>query len=104
MAAFKDIQIDEEGDIIISPTINDLTIDLSDRDHIIDIEISNPGEFKQYPYVGVGAGAYEKSSNPLPKLLSNSKLQLTADGYTNNPQASLDSSGKLSFFANAYRK
>lgn len=104
MADFLDIQVDDEGDIIVDKNTSDVLIEFSDRDHIADVAVAYPGEWKQYPFVGIGIGAYEKISNPVPRLLSTSRLQYEADGYICNPKAALDTSGNLVFNPQAFRK
>lgn len=104
MAEFLDIKIDAEGDLVVDKSTSDILIDFSDRDHISDIAVSYPGEWKQFPFVGIGIGAFEKISNPVPRLISAARLQYDADGYVNDPKAKLDNSGNLVFNPQAFRK
>lgn len=79
MAAFKDIALDKDGDLLFSN--GDFKIVESDQQHIVDIINENEGAYKQFPLVGVGINKYLNASNANNILLKNIKKQLEADGY-----------------------
>ncbi len=77
-------------DFLLNPTTGDLLIQNgtfvigpSDNQHIEDIIIANPGDWKQYPKLGVGIDSYINGSD-LYELNQSIKTQLVADGYSIN--------------------
>jgi hypothetical protein len=86
---FYDIALDAEQDMDFST--GDITFALSDQQNIDDILISFPGEWKQYPQVGVGLPSFLNGSQGN-KLIADSKLQLIADGFIGTPIVTLNNS------------
>lgn len=79
---YKDILlIDPTGDLKI--TNGDFNIGASDQQHTYDIINDMPGEWKQYPNVGVGIDKYVKGVDMF-RLHQNITLQLEADKFTVN--------------------
>ncbi|OPB87804.1 hypothetical protein [Elizabethkingia occulta] len=75
----KDIKLDESGELVI---INgDFVIDESDQQHVKDIVIACPGEFKQYPLLGFGAVLQLKKNQNDLAFKRDLKIQLEYDGY-----------------------
>jgi len=76
----KDMLIDDDFDLII--VNGDLSVGHSDNQHIQFIALSNPGEWKQTPVIGVAIGKYLKGpSNQVQHFVKNLKQQLKLDGY-----------------------
>lgn len=82
MGLFYDIGLDEDGDLDIST--GDITIVLSDEDHIQDILRAFTGWWRNFPFIGVGIIQYVESDGNYQQLVQNAKTQLTADGYIIN--------------------
>lgn len=98
---FQDIRIFND-DLLI--TNGDFSMWLSDEQHIVDIIQSFRGEWKQYPEVGVGLGAYLASSGQEQSISRDIVIQLTADGYqVKSPDFKTDSTGKLTVAPHAIR-
>jgi hypothetical protein len=92
---FQDIQ-ETDNDLLINPRTGDFDFGPSDNDHISDIILSFPGEWKQYPAIGVGVRQYVKSSGKEQELQRSVKLNLISDGYTvTNPKVEIDANGKV---------
>lgn len=103
MAIFQDIQLtNPQGDLKISH--GDFIIAPSDEQHIFDIINDNPGEWQQFPNIGVGLNQYINGSN-LSILAQNIKIQLQSDGYSvGNIQIALNqSTSQLNVNPNASR-
>ena len=76
---FKDVKTDENGNLIILN--GDLKLDESDSQHIEHILISDKGQFRQFPLIGVGIKrALKGSSNPQ-SLKQQISVQLESDNY-----------------------
>ena len=75
----KDILTDDDGDLIIKN--GDIVIGESDYQHIQDIIIAAPGDYKQYPLIGANIRMQQNGSidGDFRKLL---RLQLESDGYS----------------------
>jgi hypothetical protein len=82
----KDIQVDENNDLITKS--GDFVVGESDRQHIIDITIAHPGEFKSYPMLGFAAILHIKKNSNEMRFKRDLKIQLEYDGY-NNPNIDL---------------
>lgn len=80
MATAKDFLQDSDGDALI--TNNDFVIGASDEDHIVDIINSNPGDWKEYIFCGVGIDNYLNSSGAQLQLKKQILLQLAQDGFS----------------------
>lgn len=72
-----DILLTNDGDIDLST--GDIRYGESTRQHKADILMASPGDFGQFPTVGVGAVDYLLDENPGLFLRSVSR-QMTADG------------------------
>ncbi len=77
----KDILTDEDGDLMI--VNGDFYIGESDEQHISDLFLSQPGEYKRTPMVGFGASSYLKRNITEAEFRRNLKIQLDLDGYEN---------------------
>ena len=97
MAVRFDIGL-ENNDLIVED--NDLTLVESDDQHVVDLINSSPGWWKENPATGVGILDYYKAKGVEQKLARNMSIELQADGYTCNPTAQSDSSGKLTINPN----
>ena len=89
MAKFKDIIIDDDGDI--SFFNGDFKVKESDSQHVEHIMISDRGQFRQFPLIGVGIYRLFSGSPNVQFVRQQIKLQLESDGYnvrqiTINPQ------------------
>jgi hypothetical protein len=77
--AAKDFLQNSEFDLLIVD--GDLSIGLSDEDHIIDIINSNQGDWKEYILCGVGIDNYLNSSGLDIFLEKEIGVQLERDGF-----------------------
>jgi hypothetical protein len=77
--AAKDFLQNSEFDLLIVD--GDLSIGLSDEDHIIDIINSNQGDWKEYILCGVGIDNYLNSSGIDIFLEKEIGIQLERDGF-----------------------
>lgn len=76
----------------------------SDEQHIIDICISFPGEWKQTPAVGVGLLAFLASSGQEQAISRDIRVQLSADGYqVKSPDFKISANGDLIVAPHAIR-
>lgn len=76
----------------------------SDQQHIEDIIGSFIGEWKEFPYIGVGVEDYINSTGEEQELARQIKLQLQADGYSaENAKIKRDQHGNLIIEPNAVR-
>ncbi|MDZ4147878.1 MAG: hypothetical protein U1C58_06310 [Flavobacteriaceae bacterium] len=73
----QDILI-EDGDLMMN---GDFVIGQSDQQHVGDIFIAQPGEYKEWPVVGFGAVNYVKGLKRVDEFKRDLKLQLQFDGY-----------------------
>jgi hypothetical protein len=76
----KDFLQNSEFDLLIVD--GDLSIGLSDEDHIIDIINSNQGDWKEYILCGVGIDNYLNSSGLDIFLEKEIGVQLERDGFS----------------------
>jgi hypothetical protein len=77
-----DVILDSNNDLLIKD--GDFVFDESDLDHIQDIITSEPGEWKQWPEVGVGLKNYLNADSSITETGSLRRkilMQLEADGY-----------------------
>lgn len=75
----KDIILDDSNDLSFS--VGDFVIKDSDQQHVILIINTFLGQWKQYPFVGVGIVRYLNSSGKQGTLKRNITVQMIADGY-----------------------
>jgi len=75
----QDILI-EDGDLMMN---GDFVIGQSDQQHVGDIFIAQPGEYKKWPVIGFGAVNYVKTRKRIDEFKRDLKLQLQFDGYAN---------------------
>lgn len=78
---FKDLLLDADGDLLIDK--GDFVVGDSDARHVEDIIESFPGEWKQFPSMGVGIMTFLKSENGK-AAVALIQSQLQADGYSIN--------------------
>lgn len=76
----KDIQ-HSEGELVIKN--GDFVIAESDTQHVEDIVIALPGEFKSFPMIGFGAIQRLKQNVNKSRFKRDLKIQLEYDGYRN---------------------
>ena len=74
----QDFLLDEDGDLLIQN--GDFVIGNSDNQNVEDIISSFAGEWKEFPFVGVGLIQYLKSQDGQ-KATNIIKTQLQADGF-----------------------
>jgi len=95
-----DIQLDEDGDLIISN--NDVEWGISDEQHIRDTINAYPGWWMENFSDGVGIRDFLNSSGQDQILARLIKIQLESDFYTvSSPAISFDSNGNLIIQPNA---
>lgn len=71
--------LQEDGDLKF--TGGDLLVGDSDSDHVEDIIGSAPGEWKEFPLVGVAINQYLGSTGQEAEISRQVRLQLQGDGY-----------------------
>lgn len=76
-----DILKDDENNIMIAN--GDFATGQSDQQHVKDIIVAFPGEYKSNPIVGFGALRYIKSNVDEERFKRDLKIQLNYDGYSN---------------------
>jgi hypothetical protein len=82
MARATDLLYGSDGDLLI--VNGDFVIGESEEQHMEDIILAAPGEFRQYPTLGVGISRYLKGPDPnLDRLKAAIIENLKLDGYTN---------------------
>lgn len=81
MATVKDFVQDTDNDILFKD--GDLAINFSDEEHITDVVISAPGDWKEFPLCGVSIDSYLNSSGAQLVLQQQIMSQLKTDGYSN---------------------
>ena len=101
MATYKDLIVDETGDLII--VNGDVKIDESDTQHVDHIVVADKGQFRQFPLIGVGILRMVNGSPNPQELKQQIKLQLESDGY-NVRQITIDPNDMLSINIDAERK
>lgn len=91
-----DLLLDADGDLPID-TLGLMPVGFSDFQHQEDMFEAYPGEWKQFPFNGIGVGRYLKSqSNATLTVKKIARQQLNADGYaTGVINVSYTSEGKL---------
>lgn len=93
-----------DDDLAIDPNTGDFYFEASDEQHIGDIVRSYPGEYKQYPDVGVGVGDYLNSSGKQAELQRKITVQLEADGFVVNRAKVVITPDSFTINPNAYRQ
>jgi hypothetical protein len=89
-----DLLQDTDGDLLIEN--GDFKIGASDNQHQEDIIGAYPGDWKQFPLVGVGINDYSGSTGMKATVESQIRQQLIADGYKINLlSVNLNTSGKI---------
>lgn len=81
MIAF-DLLTDNSGDLLIDH--GDFSVGESDGQHIEDILLGFPGDYKQYPLIGVNLASYLSAPNSpevINRLRRSIQLQLESDNY-----------------------
>lgn len=76
-----DILIDDTGDLVFEN--GDFKIGASDMQHVVLLVNTEPGSWKRYPKVGVGATNFISSSGTGAALRQAINVQLEKDGFTN---------------------
>jgi hypothetical protein len=79
----KDIILDDDNDIIIN-SLGDFDVKDSDQQHVVLLINTYLGQWKQFPYCGVGIIRYLNSSGQQQTLRRNITVQMVADGYKVN--------------------
>lgn len=80
----KDFITDDTGDLIIKD--GDFVVDHSDQQHVEDLLVANPGEYKQHPWLGIAIQNFIKGSKDArtrEQIEKRVKLQLKSDGAEN---------------------
>lgn len=78
-----DLLLKADGDLPID-TAGTMTVGPSDLQHQRDMFTAHPGEWKQFPFNGIGISYYLKSSDKQDILANQARQQLQKDGYTIN--------------------
>lgn len=101
--AVRDIKLQSiDGDLLIEN--GDFVIFDSDYQHIHDIINDAPGEWKQFPTLGVNLKSVQYGPANVNQLQQTIKIQLTGDGYVCSPIVKYDYSiSKLKINARATR-
>lgn len=90
---YQDYALDDDGDLKIQD--GDFVVEPSDTQHVKDILEAFPGEYKQFPLLGVGLLSYLKSQNPN-DAVNVIKQQLQSDGFVVGAiKTAIDKSGNL---------
>lgn len=76
----QDILKDDNNELLFEN--GDFAIGQSDQQHVGDIFISQPGEWKEFPVLGFGAVNYLKTGVTESEFKRDLKLQFQYDGYT----------------------
>jgi hypothetical protein len=79
MEAVKDIILDDDNDLIVKN--GDFLVRESDEQHIVLIINTFVGDWKLFPFCGVGIIRYISSSGQQQTLRRSIEVQLQADGY-----------------------
>lgn len=95
MATAKDFLIGTDSDFVFRN--GDFVLADSDNQHVLDIFISAPGDWKEYPTCGVGIETYESSSGQQQQIESIGRVQLTADGFIIENLRAIDVPGTNQF-------
>lgn len=99
---FLDIAL-QDDDLYFNPATGDFDILPSDDQNIGDIVRAYPGEYKQFPEIGVGIGDYLNSSGKSQEAARKIEVNLLADGFVvNRPKVVIDAMG-LTYYPNAFR-
>jgi hypothetical protein len=75
-----DLLLKANGDLPIDTT-GLMTVGPSDLQHQKDMFNAHPGEWKQYPFNGIGISKYLKSNDGQATLRNQARQQLQRDGY-----------------------
>ena len=79
----KDIILDDDNDLVIN-SLGDFDVKDSDQQHVVLLINTFIGQWKQFPYCGVGIIRYLNSSGQQQTLRRNITVQMIADGYKVN--------------------
>lgn len=79
MAISNDLQLDAFGDLVIRD--GDFVVSPCNNQNVLDIVVSAPGWWREYPTCGVAIENYQSGSGQQQQLESNIRLQLIADGF-----------------------
>lgn len=101
MAIFKDIILDAEGDFSISN--GDIFFGESDSQHVDHILLTDLGQFRQFPMLGVGIARLINGSINKIELSQKIRLNLESDNY-NVSSVNVEDANKLSINIDANRK
>lgn len=77
----RDIQLNENHELIIRN--GDFVVGDSDQQHVIDITLAHPGDYKAFPLIGFGAILQLKKNIDNYQFKRNLSIQLEYDGYKN---------------------
>lgn len=80
MALVKDIILDDNYDIKI--VNGDFNVSASDNQHLALITVTNTGQWKENPFVGLGMSNNLGSNLSASEIKSQAQQQYEADGYT----------------------
>ena len=74
-----DLLLTEDQNLLIEN--GDLKIGFSDDQNVYDIMISEKGEYKRTPQIGVGAMNYQNANVDILAIKNNVRLNLEIDGF-----------------------
>lgn len=98
----KDIILDTDGKLLIKN--GDFVINYSDAQHMKALLNDSPGEFKQFPNIGLNLKTYAGGPLQITEVTRDVKMALTSDGYSANPLVIYDySTGMLNIDTKATR-
>jgi hypothetical protein len=101
MAIFKDIIVDQTGDLEILN--GDIFVNESDSQHLEFIVTADKGQFRQFPLIGVGIRRFSNGPFDAQAIRQAIKLQLESDGY-NVRKVSVSNNGTGQIEIDATRK
>ena len=101
MAIFKDIIVDQTGDLEILN--GDIFVNESDSQHLEFIITADKGQFRQFPLIGVGIRRFSSGTFDAQAIRQAIKLQLESDGY-NVRKVSVSNNGTGQIEIDATRK
>jgi len=101
MAIFKDIIVDQTGDLEILN--GDIFVNESDSQHLEFIVTADKGQFRQFPLIGVGIRRFSSGPFDAQAIRQAIKLQLESDGY-NVRKVSVSNNGTGQIEIDATRK
>lgn len=76
----KDIILDDDNDLVIN-ALGDFDVKDSDQQHVVLLINTYLGQWKQFPFLGVGIIQYLNSSGQQQVLKRAITVQMIADGY-----------------------